>query len=109
MHVYMTNHLDMLPDDIYQVIYRHVNQIAIQQAASVGARRNRFGTKIPNRRTMDSVIYHWLRDKKEKASSLWTDGQTIYSYEMPIGYTSQDGRKVIRDHTAQGLGFVSVG
>ena len=63
MHVYMTNHLDMLPDDIYQVIYRHVNQIAIQQAASIGARRNRFGTKIPNRRTMDSVIYHWLRDK----------------------------------------------
>lgn len=34
----MTNHLDMLCDDIYQIIYRHVHQIPIQQAAAIGAR-----------------------------------------------------------------------
>ena len=104
--MYMTNHLDMLPDDIYQIIYRYVHQVPIEQAAAIGARRNQFPC-IPNRRTIDSVIYHWLRNKKEKATSLWTDGDIIYSYQMPIGYTNQEGRKIVWNHTAKGLGFVS--
>ena len=65
----MTIHLDMLPDEVYQTIFRRVKQIPIEQAAAIGARRNRF-TYIPNKRTIDSVIYHWLRGKAEKASSM---------------------------------------
>ena len=104
----MTNHLDMLCDDIYQIIYRHVHQIPIQQAAAIGARRNRFGMYVPNTRTNDSVIYQWLRGKPEKAYSMWTDGESIYSYQMEIGYTSfNDGRKILCNHTAKGIGFVS--
>ena len=38
---------------------------------------------------------------------MWTDGENIYSYQMEIGHTDQDGRKVLRNHTAKGLGFVS--
>ena len=55
----MTTYLDMLPDELYQMIYNQIKQICVQQAAAIGARRNRF-THIPNRRTNDSVIYHWL-------------------------------------------------
>ena len=102
----MTSHLDTLPDEVYQLIFRQVKQTSVAQAAAIGARRNRFGY-LPNRRTIDSVIYHWLRGKPERASSLWTDGEIIYSYRMPIGYTDQEGRKVLRNHTAKGLGFIS--
>eukprot|EP01044_Picomonas_judraskeda_P025571 COSAG03_NODE_7458_length_915_cov_33.078431_2_plen_120_part_00 len=79
----MTTYLDMLPDELYQMIYSEIKLICVQQAAAIGARHNRF-THIPNRRTNDSVIYHWLRDKPEKANSLWTDGESIYSYQYEI-------------------------
>ena len=69
-YIYMTTYLDMLPDELYQMIYSQIKQICVQQAATIGARRNRF-THVPNRRTNDSVIYHWLRDKPEKANILW--------------------------------------
>ena len=63
---------------------------------------------IPNKRTIDSVIYHWLRGKAEKASSMWTDGKSIYSYRMEIGHTAlKGGRKMLCNHTAKGIGFVS--
>ena len=102
----MTNQLDTLPDEVYQMIFYQVKRVSIQQAAAIGAPRNRF-TYIPNRRTIDSVIYHWLRDKPEKASSMWTDGDVIYFYQMAIGFTDQVGKKVLRNHTARGIGFVS--
>ena len=102
----MTSHLDTLPDEVYQLIFRQVKQTSVAQAAAIGARRNRF-SHLPNRRTIDSVIYHWLRGKPEKAGSMWTDGDSIYSYQMEIGHTDQDGRKVLCNHTAKGLGFVS--
>ena len=104
----MTTYLDMLPDELYQMIYSQMKQSCVQQAAAIGARRNRF-THVPNRRTNDSVIYHWLRDKPEKANSLWTDGESIYSYQYEIGHTAKllNGRKMLCNHTAKGIGFVS--
>ena len=61
LYNYMTTYLDMLPDELYQMIYSQMKQIRVEQAAAIGARRNRF-THVPNKRTIDSVIYHWLRE-----------------------------------------------
>eukprot|EP01046_Picozoa_sp_COSAG06_P079472 COSAG06_NODE_26909_length_605_cov_0.573123_1_plen_109_part_10 len=48
-------------------------------------------TDIPNRRTIDSIIYHWLRGKLEKASSMWTDGESIYSMLNPLAARPGEG------------------
>ena len=70
-------------------------------------RKRNFEKEIPNRRTIDSSIYRWLLDKEEKTKSVWTDGKTIYSYEKPVGYTDDLGRKILWNYTAKGLGYVS--
>ncbi len=40
--------------------------------------------------------------------AFWTDGEKIYSYQLQIGDTTQDGKKIVRDYTARGsYGFRS--
>ena len=41
--------------------------------------------------------------------SFWTDGKRIYSYELQIGDTAEDNKKVVKDYTAKGsYGFRSM-
>ena len=35
------------------------------------------------------------------AEAMWTDGQTIYSYNLPIGFTRPNGYKICTPHTAR--------
>jgi hypothetical protein len=40
--------------------------------------------------------------------TLYTDGKKIYSYNLQIGDTTDDGKKIVKDYTAQGTyGFRS--
>ncbi len=42
-------------------------------------------------------------------AQFWTDGDKIYSYKLPIGYTTPDGEKVAFDYTSGGSkGFQSM-
>ena len=42
-------------------------------------------------------------------AQFWTDGNKIYSYQLPIGYTRGDGEKVALDYTSGGSkGFKSM-
>ena len=105
----MAGILDMLPDEVYQIIFRQVKQTPIEQAAAIGARRNRF-TYIPNKRTIDSVIYHCsvVRLRRQAACGRTERASTpTRLIQMEIGRTGLDGRKVLSNHTAKGLGFVS--
>lgn len=58
----------------------------------------------------DEVAQAWI-DGKEAVShtgNFSTDGKKIYSYELQIGDTSDDGKKFVRDYTAKGsYGFWS--
>ena len=102
-YVIDTSQVAQLPND---QPYGRYNRTATR-LIEAGILREAPVLSIPNKRTIDSVIYHWLRGKAEKAGSLWTDGESIYSYRMPIGYTNEDRRKILWNYTAKGLGFVS--
>ncbi len=58
-----------------------------------------------------SVAEAWALGKEAKnhRGSFWTDGKKIYSYELQIGDTSEDDKKLVRDYTAKGsYGFRSM-
>jgi len=39
--------------------------------------------------------------------ALWTTGDTIYSYNLPIGFTAANGDKVVIEYTRQGSFYSS--
>lgn len=51
----------------------------------------------------------WVRGiaGENHTGSYWTDGQNLYSYRLVIGETIQDGKKLLHEWTAMGLGFRS--
>jgi len=56
------------------------------------------------------VAKRWAMGKTARShtGNLYTDGKKIYSYELQIGDTSADGKKIVRDYTAKGsYGFRS--
>ena len=56
------------------------------------------------------VAKRWAMGEPARShtGNLYTDGEKIYSYELQIGDTSDDGLKVVRDYTARGsYGFRS--
>ena len=63
-------------------------------------------TRGPN----GAVASAWAQNKPARShtGNLYTDGKKIYSYELQIGDTSADGKKIVRDYTARGsYGFRS--
>ena len=58
----------------------------------------------------DEVAVAWARGEAavSHTGNLYTDGKKIYSYELQIGDTAEDGKKFVRDYTAKGsYGFRS--
>ncbi len=46
---------------------------------------------------------------RSHTGNFYTDGKKIYSYELQIGDTSEDDKKLVRDYTAKGsYGFRSM-
>ncbi len=57
------------------------------------------------------VAHHWRYSEAacNATAQFWTDGNKIYSYQLPIGYTRGDGEKVALDYTSGGSkGFKSM-
>lgn len=49
------------------------------------------------------------REAASHTGNLSTDGKAIFSYELQIGDTAADGKKIVRDYTARGsYGFRSM-
>ena len=115
----MPTYLDMLPDEVYQIIYRPLLDEAI--AECVRRRRldlkhrsfndyhtlDAYDTLFKQSRSNYAVIYAWLIGRKKRATRMWTDGDKLYSYEMVIGFT-HNHEKIIRQRTAKNGYFVSV-
>ena len=58
--------------------------------------------------TNSDVAEAWGRSRRKVATNMSTDGVYLYSYELLIGYTAEDGKKVLIDYTAAGGRFVSM-
>jgi len=43
------------------------------------------------------VILHWMLGQRASRFGLYTDGQDLYSYDVVVGYTEQDGCKYINE------------
>ena len=109
----MPTHLDSLPDEVYLLIYRHIMDECIQQVADRCTLNHRHRTMngwhspddypLPYRHQKSNVaaVYAWLNDQPKRAHRMWTDGQTIYSYNLQIGFTRPDGYKIGTPHTAR--------
>lgn len=52
------------------------------------------------------VAEAWARSEASRSGSMFTNGRDIFSYNLLIGYTEDDGTKVALDYTAPGH-FVS--
>ncbi len=59
--------------------------------------------------SIQSVVDKWASGYawKSGTGSLHTDGQDLYSYNLKIGYTDDQGKKVAIDYTAPGKAFYS--
>ena len=55
-----------------------------------------------NRTITRDVASYWYRGLPacNNGSQHWTDGNKIYSYQLCIGETLEDGRKMVHDYTA---------
>ena len=58
--------------------------------------------------TNSDVAEAWGRNRRKSASNMSTDGRELYSYDLMIGYTAEDGKKVLIDYTAAGGRFISM-
>ena len=56
-----------------------------------------------------SVIHNWVRgySADNGRATLHTDGQNLYSYRLRIGYTEENGRKVVLAYNARNENFKS--
>eukprot|EP01047_Picozoa_sp_COSAG01_P110911 COSAG01_NODE_39709_length_473_cov_0.516043_1_plen_116_part_00 len=61
---------------------------------------------VHGNKTNSRVIYSWMNSKPWKSLRMSTDGFSLYSYNLEIGHT-KDGKKVLKDYTAKGLGCYS--
>ena len=96
--------MNHLPDEVYQMIYRHVMNRAIGDTIKLACRRN---LPVHGKKTNSRVVYSWVNGKRFESNSMRTDGKTLYSYNLIIGHTYPGGDKVLMDYTAKGLGFYS--
>jgi len=54
-----------------------------------------------------TVVDRWLGGRSGHAEHLTSNGNNLWSYNLLIGFTEDDGRKVVLDHTAPAGSFVS--
>lgn len=55
------------------------------------------------------VIENWQQGKRAKSftGNLHTDGYNLYSYELKIGYTNHNGKRIVKLYTAADGNFKS--
>ena len=58
------------------------------------------------RATNEQVVRAWTQGREAKAGRLWTDGESLYSYDLVIG-KRKAGECIVFDYTARGGNFYS--
>ena len=58
---------------------------------------------------LDIIPKFWRNNASAKSytNNYWTDGYNLYSYKLPIGITTTDGRKILYNYTVADDNFVS--
>ena len=58
---------------------------------------------------LDLVPKFWRNNASAKSytNNYWTDGSNLYSYNLLIGITTNDGQKVLYDYTVANGNFIS--
>lgn len=58
---------------------------------------------------LDLIPRFWRNNSPAKSytKNYWTDGRNLYSYKMPIGITTDDGRKILYNYTVSADNFIS--
>ena len=100
----MVTYLDILPEDIFRIIFKLVNDAAIVGVIKKAKRRN---LPYHGMKTNSRVVYSWMNDKPCRSLHMKTDGNVLYSYMLRIGDTDLNGDKVLLDYTAKALGYHS--
>ena len=59
------------------------------------------------KRTNDKVVLAWIMTRPFKSNNMRTDGHRLYSYNLCMGETDNDGQKVLGEFTAKGV-FYSI-
>lgn len=49
----------------------------------------------------------WARGEKAGCSNIRTDGESLWSYDLKIGYTDENGDKILLDYTKSGIYYSS--
>ena len=93
---------DNMGDGVYIQIMNKLKQM--HQIKNVKEKKS----KVP--RTIDLILKAWINNEqgRTRTDSFTTGNGNLYSYNVQIGYTRDDLSKCVVDHTAKGLGFVSV-
>ena len=55
----------------------------------------------------DDVVACWKRGNRAQNRNMTTDGSNLFSYRLKIGYTDENGEKVVLDYTARSGNFYS--
>ena len=55
------------------------------------------------------IVKSWIRGRSDDngRSTFHTDGESLYSYQLQIGYTDKKGNKVVKLYTGKGGAFRS--
>ena len=107
----MNSYLNLLPEECLHQVYKHVYNKCIEQINEKA--RPRYRPICCKENTNRYVVYCWLnnipykRGHKFKNMGLTTDGETLYSYALPIGHTQAFNKKVLLNYTAGGIAYYS--
>ena len=107
----MPSYLDLLPEDVLQLIQKHLFNKCISELKFMTIHKYRYVPCNPN--TNKHCVFAWVNGMSYKRGSnyrrqgLTTDGVDIYSYGLQIGRTGAFNKKILYDYTAKGLGWFS--
>jgi len=52
-------------------------------------------------------FWHYGCKRRNHRGSLWSDGESLYSYNLKIGHRASDGTTILADYTSPGGDFRS--
>ena len=94
---------EQLGDGVYVKLMDNMKALHGMRGRNVGSKRKKYPRTIP------LILKAWINSEEGGTAngSFTTQGGTLYSYNVTIGYTRHDDVKCVVDHTANGLGFIS--
>ena len=86
----------------FDILEKIGDEVALIREAK--AKRAKYLTSIRRSKSNDNKIRCWLEGIRNNGNRLSTDGNKLYSYNLQIGSTNDEGVKILRMYTANGIG-----